>query len=462
MPSFTRLDDVRRSRCRARTTSRSPRRSTSTRCATATCRSASTSTAPCSTAATDDRLQVVLVPWSCTARWSMPVDVWRRTIAAHYPGGGWIRLQRETLEALGRRKAERGLHTFDDTVAGAAVSVERMLSTLLYEGYALYPYTPGATKNATPTPFGIVYPPVYAAGGPHTFDRARMQLVLEPGETRARDAAFLSRAASATRRRRGGSRSRPTRRSSSRSTRSQGRVRLADDAARRRAGAGGDVRAQHDRGRRGAGPRRRRCARRCARRTSSRTRRAAASPRRSPPARPPPRRSPQCDHVNIFPVLATDNDDTVLGRDDRAARPSADRAREPRRPVRRDGDRGGAAAARARAQRRRARGDRRAGPEGARDARARRRGRAGGRRAAARARHGRPICRPCTGPGPADVAGEPRDLGRRRHYRRGAKVVLRPGLGARPRTASGPAAWRRSSGSTATTRTACTSRSPST
>jgi Family of unknown function (DUF6084) len=63
-----------------------------------------------------ERLQVVLVPWSCSARWRMPVDVWRRTIAAHYPGGGWIRLQRETLEALARRKAERGLHTFDDTV----------------------------------------------------------------------------------------------------------------------------------------------------------------------------------------------------------------------------------------------------------------------------------------------------------------------------------------------------------
>jgi hypothetical protein len=59
-------------------------------------------------------------------------------------------------------------------------AVERLLTTLLYEGYALYPYTPGATKNATPTPFGIVYPPIYAAGGPHTFDRARMQLVLEP------------------------------------------------------------------------------------------------------------------------------------------------------------------------------------------------------------------------------------------------------------------------------------------
>jgi hypothetical protein len=64
----------------------------------------------------DDRLQIVLVPWSCSTRWSMPVEVWRKTIDAHYPGGGWIRLQRETLEALSRHKAQRGLHTFDDTV----------------------------------------------------------------------------------------------------------------------------------------------------------------------------------------------------------------------------------------------------------------------------------------------------------------------------------------------------------
>jgi hypothetical protein len=40
---------------------------------------------------------------------------------------------------------------------------ERLLGTLLWEGYALYPYTSGATKNSTPTPFGIVYPPLYAA-----------------------------------------------------------------------------------------------------------------------------------------------------------------------------------------------------------------------------------------------------------------------------------------------------------
>ena len=60
--------------------------------------------------------------------------------------------------------------------------LDELVTTLLYEGYALYPYTPGATKNATPTPFGIVYPPVYAAGGPTTFDRIRMQGIAEAGD----------------------------------------------------------------------------------------------------------------------------------------------------------------------------------------------------------------------------------------------------------------------------------------
>ena len=40
--------------------------------------------------------------------------------------------------------------------------MNELVESLLYEGYALYPYTPGATKNATPTPFGIAYPPAYA------------------------------------------------------------------------------------------------------------------------------------------------------------------------------------------------------------------------------------------------------------------------------------------------------------
>ena len=57
--------------------------------------------------------------------------------------------------------------------------LEELVSSLLYEGYALYPYTPGATKNATPTPFGIVYPPAYAESLRATFDHLRLECVLE-------------------------------------------------------------------------------------------------------------------------------------------------------------------------------------------------------------------------------------------------------------------------------------------
>jgi hypothetical protein len=57
-------------------------------------------------------------------------------------------------------------------------SLEQLIESLLYEGYALYPYTPGATKNATPTPFGIVYPPSYAALAGSTFDHLAMECVL--------------------------------------------------------------------------------------------------------------------------------------------------------------------------------------------------------------------------------------------------------------------------------------------
>ncbi len=63
--------------------------------------------------------------------------------------------------------------------------VERLVDSLLWEGYALYPYTPGATKNATPTPFGIVYPSAYADGR-STFGHMRLECLLaQPGEVRA-------------------------------------------------------------------------------------------------------------------------------------------------------------------------------------------------------------------------------------------------------------------------------------
>src|SRR3984893_12909214 len=75
-----------------------------------------------------------------------------------------------------------------------ADALEQLVDSLLYEGYALYPYTPGATKNATPTPFGIVYPPVYAATLTSTFDHLELRCVLEapPDAVLSAEVRFLS------------------------------------------------------------------------------------------------------------------------------------------------------------------------------------------------------------------------------------------------------------------------------
>ena len=70
--------------------------------------------------------------------------------------------------------------------------LEQLVDSLLYEGYALYPYTPGATKNATPTPFGIVYPPAYAELLPTTFDHLQMECVLLDGSEVTAEVRFLA------------------------------------------------------------------------------------------------------------------------------------------------------------------------------------------------------------------------------------------------------------------------------
>ncbi len=67
----------------------------------------------------DDRLQVTLVPWSCSARYRLPVSTWEELIRRRYAGSGFVRLQADTLELLRRRLVERGLPTFDAAIAAA-------------------------------------------------------------------------------------------------------------------------------------------------------------------------------------------------------------------------------------------------------------------------------------------------------------------------------------------------------
>ena len=135
---------------------------------------------------------MVLIPWSRSIDFRMPVSVWNETIEHYYPNTGWVALRSQTLEALERRRVDAAHATFDASVADCSArapvadALEQLVDSLLYEGYALYPYTPGATKNATPTPFGIVYPPVYAAGAREHVRPPRA--ALRPGGTGRRRA----------------------------------------------------------------------------------------------------------------------------------------------------------------------------------------------------------------------------------------------------------------------------------
>lgn len=61
----------------------------------------------------DGGLQMVLIPWSKSIDFRMPVSVWRQTIAHYYPGTAWIAVRAATFEALQREKLGRGLATLD-------------------------------------------------------------------------------------------------------------------------------------------------------------------------------------------------------------------------------------------------------------------------------------------------------------------------------------------------------------
>jgi hypothetical protein len=65
----------------------------------------------------DGGLQMVLVPWTRSIDFRMPVSVWKDTIEHYYPNTGWVGLRSETLAALQREKVDRGLATFDACVA---------------------------------------------------------------------------------------------------------------------------------------------------------------------------------------------------------------------------------------------------------------------------------------------------------------------------------------------------------
>ncbi|WP_101949511.1 DUF6084 family protein [Mycobacterium sp. 3519A] len=70
------------------------------------------------------------VPWDREERYDMPVSVWRDLIRQHFPNTGWLRLHRDTIDALAAYRSARGLLGFDEAIASllAQNSAARELS----------------------------------------------------------------------------------------------------------------------------------------------------------------------------------------------------------------------------------------------------------------------------------------------------------------------------------------------
>ena len=56
------------------------------------------------------------VPWQKETTYRLPVSEWRSMMDAFFPGGGWLRVSRSTLDALGAYKTARALPTWEHTI----------------------------------------------------------------------------------------------------------------------------------------------------------------------------------------------------------------------------------------------------------------------------------------------------------------------------------------------------------
>lgn len=64
------------------------------------------------------------VPWDKEAQFRFPVSVWRELMDRYFPGACWVRLRRESMDALQRFKARNALMTWDDVVNALVNRVE--------------------------------------------------------------------------------------------------------------------------------------------------------------------------------------------------------------------------------------------------------------------------------------------------------------------------------------------------
>lgn len=59
---------------------------------------------------------VAQVPWDREDRHDMPVSVWRALMQQHFPNTGWLRLDRDTVDALAGYRSAHGLLSQDEAI----------------------------------------------------------------------------------------------------------------------------------------------------------------------------------------------------------------------------------------------------------------------------------------------------------------------------------------------------------
>jgi hypothetical protein len=59
---------------------------------------------------------VTQIPWHKECTYRLPVATWRQTVDLYWPGGGWLRVRTDTLDALQEYKARMGFTDWDATL----------------------------------------------------------------------------------------------------------------------------------------------------------------------------------------------------------------------------------------------------------------------------------------------------------------------------------------------------------
>ena len=69
---------------------------------------------------------VTQIPWDSEATHRLPVVVWRDLMDRYFPGTQWLRLDRDTVEALARYKSARGFISWEEAFGSLLAQVRQV------------------------------------------------------------------------------------------------------------------------------------------------------------------------------------------------------------------------------------------------------------------------------------------------------------------------------------------------